>query len=233
VQVVSRAKAIKGRRKSTGGLVKKPARTSSLSTTAISEHDGADDLELYAEYDDLLAALKLPPRKLSWQDFAKEYGLCSDGLNPHRWKKDQIVPEKKMEELFGKALGPNGRHGYHWADCKHQKIIDQINFIHPIVYQHPKSKIPKLIANQFAWGIAYEHYEKKPVSWAMFGQETNKTQQRTYLSDVVKINWCKQEGIKVTSKSWRKITVPIDFKSAVFEQEGQTVSSLQKCIRFV
>jgi len=144
-----------------------------VSTTAISEHDGADTMELWADYDDLIASLKLPPPKLTWEDFASQYGLCSEGLNPHRWKKEQRPPQKKMEDLFGPALGPGGRHGYHWADCKVPSIIEQITKIHPIVYQHPKNKIPKLIANQFAWGIAYEHYEKKPVSWAMYGQETN------------------------------------------------------------
>jgi len=212
------------RRKSTGGIVKKHARTTLVSTTTILERDGEETSELLADYDELLASLKLPPPKLSWQNFADQYGLCNDGTNPHRWKKDHRVPEEKMEELFGAALGPSGRHGYHWADCKVQKVVDRITHLHPIVYQHSKTKIPKLIANRFAWGIAYEYFEDKPVSWAMFAAGTNNTQQRTYLSDVTKINWCKQQGIKVTFKSWRGVNVPSEFKAAAFEEEGKPVS---------
>lgn len=214
--------------KTTGGIEKKHRRTTCVSTTAIDD----DTIEVYLDYDDLIASLKLPPPKLTWEDFANDFGLCSEGLNPHRWKKDHNVPEKKMEELFGKALGPQGRHGYHWADCKVTSVVDQITRIHPIVYQHPKNATPKLIANQFALGIAYEHFEKQPVSWAMFGQETNRTQQRTYLQDITKINWAKQEGIKVTTKSWRKLNVPDDFKATAFEQEGQMVKWLLLLVCF-
>jgi hypothetical protein len=49
-----------------GGIEKKHGRTTSESTTAISEHDGADTRELWADYDDLLARLKIPPPKLTW-----------------------------------------------------------------------------------------------------------------------------------------------------------------------
>lgn len=123
------------RRKSTGGIGKKPARTASVSTTGVSEHDREESSEPTLDYDELIASLKVPPPKLSWQDFADEYHLCSDGSNPHRWsKKDNVVPEPMMEELFGKALDPKGRHGYHWADCKVQQVVDRIQLLHPIVY---------------------------------------------------------------------------------------------------
>jgi hypothetical protein len=62
----------------------------------------------------------------------------------------------------------------------------------------------------------------------MFGQEMNKTQERTYLQDITKINWCMQEGIKVTTKSWRKINLPNEFKAAAFEQEGKLVKWVKK-----
>lgn len=86
-------------------------------------------------------------------------------------------------------------------DCKVKEVSDRVKHLHPILYQHSKNAIPRNITCQFAQGIVYEHFLKKEVNWAKFGQQTNNLQRERYQSDMAKIEWARSQGMKSTLKS--------------------------------
>jgi hypothetical protein len=58
--------------------------------------------------------------------FVQSYGLEGDGINPYRFKKDE-VDEQLVIALFGRPCGKGGRVGYRWNDCKNVEVVERIN----------------------------------------------------------------------------------------------------------
>lgn len=164
-----------------------------------------------ADVDAEISRLRAPPQELSREDFIKQYPkLPSVGDNPHRYRKD-TVSQSLMKELFGAACGDNGRQGYVWGTCKEAAVVKRIEYLHPILYQHPPKEIPGYLKIRFAEGVAME-FEKGPgyVDWCAFGAETNKRQRNRYKSDLGKLlalrkTFEEDKPLEVRGREWRAI----------------------------
>lgn len=132
-----------------------------------------------------LTSLKthLPPCAVTEEEFESEYGLPNKGKNPHKLRPPVDIHDKEVTDVFGLPKGRKGRAGYHYGDCKDQKVLTRIIEIFPLVYLRdlPKSKV---IAKQFARGIVMEVKKKKLVSWAEFAAASNKNQRSKWLKKV-------------------------------------------------
>lgn len=160
-----------------------------------------------------IARLKQPPRALTREDFQREYPkLVSNGDNPHRFRKGR-VPTTLLTELFGEPYGDGGRQGYGWAGCNEAGVVKRIQYLHPILYQHPPSEIPPYLKIHFAEGVALEFDKGKgQVDWCAFGADTNKRQVNRYEQSVQKLMALRKtlEGdkpLEVRGREWQKIKV--------------------------
>ena len=156
-----------------------------------------------------IARLKQPPRALTREDFQREYPtLASDGDNPHRFQKERVSPTL-LKELFGEPYGDGGRQGYGWAGCKDEWVVKRIQYLHPILYQHPPSEIPPYLKIHFAEGVAVEFDDGKgKVDWCAFGAD--KRQVNRYEESVQKLLTLRKtlEGdkpLEVWGREWAKI----------------------------
>jgi hypothetical protein len=54
-------------------------------------------------------------------------------------------------------------------------VVKRIQYLHPILYQHPASEIPSYLKIHFVEGITLEYENGKGhVNWCYFGADTNK-----------------------------------------------------------
>jgi len=118
-----------------------------------------------------------PPIAIDFHAFKDEYGLSSEGINPHMIK-SKDVQEVKLKEVFGVGR----RSGYSFANCHNVQMVDRIKEIYPIVYGKIDLPKSKLIGKEFAKRIVVEVVKRKKVSWAGFGHETNTNQRSKWLS---------------------------------------------------
>lgn len=170
-------------------------------------------IERIDQVDAEIARLRQPPRALTREDFQREYPtLASDGDNPHRFRKGRVSPGL-LKEMFGEPYGDGGRQGYGWAGCKDAGVVKRIQYLHPILYQHPPSEIPPYLKIHFAEGVAVEFDEGKgKVDWCAFGADTNKRQVNRYEQSVQKLLALRKtlEGdkpLEVRGREWAKIKV--------------------------
>lgn len=181
--------------------------------TPKAEGRGGAKFERIEQVDAEIARLKQPPRTLLKEDFSHEYPkLSSDGINPHKFRKGHVAPAL-LKELFGEPYGDGGRQGYGWAGCKDSGVVTRIQYLHPILYQHPLGETPPYLKIRFAEGVALEYEKGKGhVDWCSFGADTNKTQRERYERDVQKLMALRKtlEGdkpLEVHGKEWRSIKV--------------------------
>jgi hypothetical protein len=165
------------------------------------------------QVDGEIARLKRPPRPLKADDFAREYPkLPKDGDNPHRFWKGFVSP-CMLKELFGEAYGDGGHQGYTWAGCKDPGVVKRIQYLHPILYQHPASEIPLYLKIHFAEGIALKYEKGKGhVNWCSFGANTNKRQINCYERDAQKLRALRktiqgEKPVEIRGREWRSIKV--------------------------
>jgi len=136
--------------------------------------------EILEEVDAKIAKLmrNLPHIAIDFHAFKDDYGLLSEGLNPHRIK-NKDVQEVEIKEVFEEVWGKSG---YSFVDCHHVQMVDRIKEIYPIVYSKTNLSRSKLIGKEFARGIVVEIVKGKKVNWAGFGHETNTNQRSKWLS---------------------------------------------------
>lgn len=124
---------------------------------------------------ELKTASKLPPRRLTKEDFCTEFKLSSAGVNPHKLKIGKHVSEKDMEAVFGSH---KGRNGYSISEKLKDKDRVDLESLYCIVYQ--KETPASQLAKEFAIGWYYDKVRRKDVDWAEFAAETNNLQQANY-----------------------------------------------------
>jgi len=79
-------------------------------------------------------------------------------MNPYHYRKGSF-PTKLVRKFFGEPVGEGGWNGFSWQQCEHVDLRERIKELHPILYQHSASEVPKLLKVHFAEGVAME-YEK-------------------------------------------------------------------------
>jgi hypothetical protein len=75
-----------------------------------------------------LLKLRDIPSLLRHVDFVESYGLEGTGVNPHRFKEDEIE-EHLVNALFKRHCGKGGRVGYCWNDCKNLEVLARAKFL--------------------------------------------------------------------------------------------------------
>jgi hypothetical protein len=114
-----------------------------------------------------------PPLAINFHEFKQNYGLLSEGVNPHRIKSKGVM-EVEVRGVVGLARGR--RSGYSFVDCHDQKVLDRIKEIFPVIYNKEDVPNSKLIIKEFVRKIVAEIMKGKKVSWARFAHETNANQ---------------------------------------------------------
>jgi hypothetical protein len=134
------------------------------------------------------------------------------------WRQPSSISEGFCVSLFiegavWRSLWRWGAPGVAWARCKDPGVVKTIQYLHPILYQHPVSEIPPYFKIHFAKGIALEYKkEKGHVNWCSFGADTNKRQINCYERDVQKLRALRktiqgEKPVEVRGREWRSIKV--------------------------
>jgi hypothetical protein len=104
---------------------------------------------------------------------------------------------------------------YAWVGYKVAEVVKRIQYLHPILYQHPPSEIPPYVKIHFAEGLALEYEKGKGhVNWCAFGADTNKRQINQYERDVQKLMVLRktidaEKSLEVHGREWRAIKVEL------------------------
>jgi hypothetical protein len=106
--------------------------------------------------------------------FAEDYNLKCEGLSPKQVKVPKDVCLKDISKFFGPLINKNG---YSYVHSNDLEFIEKVESLWTTIHQKPYLPSSQLISLGMAKGLACEKMGKA-MNWAMYGEWTNKEQQR-------------------------------------------------------